>query len=51
MGCEPDQVVVNAYLTPHEGEATIVNEREVHFTPKPADAARAPLMVLICAKE
>ncbi|WP_246668890.1 hypothetical protein [Ancylobacter sp. TS-1] len=51
MTCEQGEVVVNAYLAPHEGATTIRSEREVHFAPKPADAARAPLMVLICAKE
>ena len=51
MTCEPDEVVVNAYLAPHEGETTILSEREVRFAPKPADAARAPLMVLICARK
>jgi len=51
LTCEADEVVVNAYLAPHEGETTIVSEREVRFSPKPVDAARAPLMVLICAKQ
>ncbi|MDQ0511476.1 hypothetical protein [Ancylobacter amanitiformis] len=50
LTCEADEVVVNAYLAPREGETTIVSEREVHFAPKPVDASRAPLMVLICAR-
>lgn len=50
LTCEAEEVVVNAYLAPHEGETTILSEREVRFAPKPADASRAPLMVLICAK-
>lgn len=50
LTCEANEVVVNAYLAPHEGETTIRSEREVHFAPKPADVARAPLMVLICTK-
>jgi hypothetical protein len=51
LTCEPDEAVVNAYLAPHEGETTILSEREVRFAPKPADASRAPLMVLICARK
>lgn len=50
LTCEADEVVVNAYLAPHEGETTILSEREVRFAPKPADVSRAPLMVLVCAK-
>ena len=51
LTCESDEVVVNAYLAPREGETTIISEREVHFAPKPADVSRAPMMVLICAKQ
>jgi len=50
LTCEADEVVLNAYLAPHEGETTILSEREVRFAPKPADVSRAPLMVLICTR-